>query len=111
MKKTTPAKQTVYDRVQFILASAKDFAAHLVNTAQVVANWLIGREIVEDQQQGNKRAGYGKQLIAGLARDLKGDGVTGYGELTLHLCRTASLPPVLSELSRPARRSDFLRTA
>ena len=78
---------TVYDRVQVILASAKDYAAHSVNTAQVVANWLIGREIVVDQQQGKKRAGYGKQLIAGLARELKSDGVSGYGELTLNLCR------------------------
>jgi len=87
MKKTSPTKQTVYDRVHFILASAKDYAAHSVNTAQVVANWLIGREIVEEQQQGKKRAGYGKQLIVGLAKELKSDGVTGYGELTLNLCR------------------------
>ena len=78
---------TVYDRVQHILESAQNHAARSVNTAQVVANWLIGREIVEEQQQGAKRAGYGAKVIPRLALELRADGVTGYGELTLRLCR------------------------
>jgi hypothetical protein len=30
----------------------------------VRAYWLIGREIVEEEQRGRARAGYGDQLIA-----------------------------------------------
>lgn len=33
----------------------------------VIAYWLIGREIVEDEQKGKKRAKYGKQIIEELA--------------------------------------------
>ena len=88
MKKSPAATAaTVYDRVQYILASAQNHAARSVNTAQVVANWLIGREIVEEQQRGATRAGYGEKLIARLAGELRADGVAGYGELTLNLCR------------------------
>lgn len=88
MKKSpSAANPTVYDRVQIILASARNHAARSVNTAQVVANWLIGREIVEEQQHGAKRAGYGEQIVSRLAQDLRDDGVAGYGEVTLRLCR------------------------
>lgn len=87
MKKPSHQNPTVFDRVQTILESAQVHAARTVNTTQVVANWLIGQEIVEEQQQGAKRAGYGEDIIAKLAADLKGNGVGGYGELTLKLCR------------------------
>jgi len=49
-----------------------------VNTAQVVANWLIGREIVEEGQRGSNRAEYGQQLIFQLSEQLKTDFGTGY---------------------------------
>ncbi len=87
MKRQARAASTVYDRVQFILDSARNNVARSVNTAQVAANWLIGREIVEEQQHGEKRAEYGERLVSRLAQRLKRDGVTGYGELTLNLCR------------------------
>ena len=82
-----PSSPPIFDRVQIILDSAQSHAARSVNTTQVVANWLIGREIVEEQQKGAKRAGYGEDTIAKLAADLKRNGVVGYGELTLKLCR------------------------
>ncbi|WDT82869.1 MAG: hypothetical protein MPW14_24975 (plasmid) [Candidatus Manganitrophus sp.] len=44
------------------MESARAGAARSVNTAQVMSNWLIGREIVEEEQRGKKRAGYGKPL-------------------------------------------------
>ena len=42
----------LYGRVCQILESARTSAARSVNTAQVVANWMVGREIVEEEQQG-----------------------------------------------------------
>ncbi|MBL9178339.1 MAG: DUF1016 family protein [Verrucomicrobiaceae bacterium] len=87
MKQPTVTHSSVFDRVQVILTSAQGFAARSVNTAQVVANWLIGREIVEDEQGGEKRAGYGERLIPDLSANLKAKGWKGYGELTLNLCR------------------------
>jgi hypothetical protein len=49
MKKPSPQEPSVYDRVHVILESAQTYAARSVNTTQVVANWLVGREIVEEQ--------------------------------------------------------------
>ncbi|GDY12844.1 DUF1016 domain-containing protein [Planctomycetota bacterium] len=87
MKKVSQSEPAMFDRVQSILASAQNHASRSVNTAQVVANWLIGREIVEEQQHGAQRAGYGEHLVAKLAERLKRKSFAGYGELTLKLCR------------------------
>jgi len=47
--------------VREILDTARAGVARTVNTTQVAANWLIGREIVEEEQRGQRRAGYGSQ--------------------------------------------------
>jgi predicted nuclease of restriction endonuclease-like (RecB) superfamily len=80
-----PPKKTVstsiaqlYSRVCGILESARAGVARTVNTTQVVANWLIGREIVEEEQKGAKRAGYGKALLLGLSRRLQYEFGGGY---------------------------------
>ncbi len=57
----------VYERIREILESAKASVARSVNTTQVMANWLIGREIAEQEQRGKKRADYGEQLLRDLA--------------------------------------------
>jgi hypothetical protein len=49
-----------------------------VNTAQVMANWLIGQEIVEEEQKGSKRADYGKKLIATLSAQITAEFGRGY---------------------------------
>jgi predicted nuclease of restriction endonuclease-like (RecB) superfamily len=60
----------IFDRIWEILESARSRVVRTVNTTQVMANWLIGREIVEEQQQGKKRAGYGEALLSDLSRRL-----------------------------------------
>jgi predicted nuclease of restriction endonuclease-like (RecB) superfamily len=109
MKKPKPADPKIFDRVQVILDSAQSHAARSVNTTQVVANWLIGREIVEEQQQGAKRAGYGEQVMSKLAADLKRQGRKGYGELALNLCRQFFLayPSFPGETILYALRKEF----
>ncbi len=44
----------------------------------MVANWLIGREIVEEEQRGKTRAEYGARLIETLSRRLTADYGAGY---------------------------------
>lgn len=48
---TVPAKEFAgfYQRIREILELAQARVARTVNTTQVVANWLIGREIVEEE--------------------------------------------------------------
>ena len=60
MKRSTEkskASSQMYDRIRRILESARASAARSVNTTQVIANWLIGREIIEEEQKGISRAG------------------------------------------------------
>ena len=76
-KRTT---NDLYGRIRAILESARSNVARSVNTTQVVANWLIGQEIVEEEQRGKARAGYGEQIIGDLARRLTTDFGSGYSK-------------------------------
>jgi len=40
------------------------------NKAQVLAYWEIGREIIEFEQKGKSREGYGEYLIEKLSKDM-----------------------------------------
>lgn len=77
----------LHNRVCSILEAARDSVARTVNSAQVVANWLIGREIVDQEQLGKGRAGYGDELLANLAAVLQVEYGTGYGVDNLELFR------------------------
>ena len=58
------------DRIVTILEQARANVVRSVNSEMVIAYWLIGREIVEEEQQGGKRAEYGKRLIEALSGKL-----------------------------------------
>jgi hypothetical protein len=53
----------------------------------VQAYWLIGREIVEVEQQGARRAGYGDELIERLAGRVAHQLGKGFGPRTLRRTR------------------------
>jgi predicted nuclease of restriction endonuclease-like (RecB) superfamily len=83
MSHLAPApEERLYERIATILDEARGRVARTVNTAMVHAYWLIGREIVEVEQQGKERAGYGDELLRKLASKLtkrfgKGFNLTG----------------------------------
>ncbi len=60
----------LFDRVVVILEQARSHVARSVNQYMVLAYWRIGREIVQEQQQGKPRAEYGKRMIEGLSESL-----------------------------------------
>lgn len=62
--------------------------ARTVNTTQVMANWLIGREIVEEEQRGKKRAGYGEGLMRELAGRLRAEYGSGFSLPQLKFCKS-----------------------
>jgi hypothetical protein len=61
-----PLVREIRDLVQ----SARQTAAQNVNPLQVVTNFEIGRRIVEHEQQGSRRAEYGKRTLIELSRQL-----------------------------------------
>ena len=99
----------LYTRISRILESARTGVARTVNTTQVVANWLIGREIVEEEQKGAKRAGYGDTLLAKLATQLTRDFGFGWSARNLEYCRTFyfAYPDLLAAGKSHAVRSLF----
>jgi predicted nuclease of restriction endonuclease-like (RecB) superfamily len=84
-----PTKQPhkLYHRIREILESARAGVARSVNTAQVVAHWLIGQEIVEEEQRGKRRAGYGEKLLRDLSSRLTTELGKGFSVDNLELCR------------------------
>lgn len=74
--------------IREILRSARQKACSAVNFAMVEAYWLIGQRIVEEEQAGKERAGYGNRLITGLAKSLTDEFGKGFNTTTLKYCRT-----------------------
>jgi predicted nuclease of restriction endonuclease-like (RecB) superfamily len=69
--KAPPTEEQLFERVADILEQARGQVSRTVNTAMVNAYWLIGREIVEVEQQGSERASYGEAVIGRLASRLQ----------------------------------------
>ncbi|NOY94576.1 MAG: DUF1016 domain-containing protein [Deltaproteobacteria bacterium] len=67
---TAPQEETLYARVAQIIEAARAHVSRTVDTAMVHAYWLIGREVVEVEQQGKERAAYGQRVIKRLAARL-----------------------------------------
>ncbi len=63
-------EEHLYERIATILDDARSRVARSINTAMVHAYWLIGREIVEVDQHGAERAGYGEGLMKRVAARL-----------------------------------------
>jgi predicted nuclease of restriction endonuclease-like (RecB) superfamily len=95
----------IYKRIREILDSARVGVARTVNTTQVVSNWLIGREIIEDDQKGVHRAGYGEALLKDLSSKLTRDFGRGYSVDNLESFRLfySAYPSLISET--PSRKS------
>ena len=99
VKKPVAKPAPLFDRVREILDSARANIARTVNTTQVVANWLIGREIVEEEQRGKKRADYGMKALADLSFRLGREYGRGYSVDNLEAFRQFYLeyPGLISE--------------
>ena len=70
--------QQTYERIKAILSEARARAYRAINTAMVAAYWEIGRVIVEQEQQGQQRAEYGRALITELSGRLKSEFGKGF---------------------------------
>jgi predicted nuclease of restriction endonuclease-like (RecB) superfamily len=113
-KLPTKRSPDIYKRIREILNSARAGIARTVNTTQVVSNWLIGREIIEDEQNGIRRAGYGDALLKELSTKLTRDFGRGYSVDNLESFRLfyTAYPSLISETpfrnSLPDQKSETL---
>ncbi len=70
-----------------LIRQARQKVLRAVDTVQVQTCWQIGRHIVEFEQEGARRAGYGKQLLSTLAKALTAEFGKGFDETNLRKMR------------------------
>lgn len=66
-----------------VIRSARQGVATAVNTLQVMTNFEIGRRIVEHEQQGEKRAEYGAEVLKELSVRLTEEFGRGFSAVNL----------------------------
>ncbi len=126
MSKTTPQKTPavpagyvdVRTGIVELLNAAQQAAARNVNSLMTASYWEIGRRIVQAEQKGKRRAGYGEQLIARLSLDLMEQFGRGFSPDNLENMRrfflsnpTAAISETLSRISGNALDSGISETA
>ena len=67
-----------------IISGAQQWAHRSVNVALVVRNWYLGKRIAEEELQGEKRAGYGAEVIELLAKNLSAEYGKGFSRRELY---------------------------
>ena len=65
-----PFTASLFSRVVALIEGARQRVAQAANIAQVYTNYEIGRQIVEEEQGGKRRAGYGEQVLMELSSQL-----------------------------------------
>ena len=70
-----------------LIQYARKIAARQINLVQLMTYYAIGRWIVEEQQHGEHRAGYGKKVIQTLSDRLNAEFGKGFSVDTLENTR------------------------
>jgi len=70
---------SVLSGVVELLDVARRASARVVNTLMTATYWEIGRRIVEHEQAGQKRAGYGEEVVIKFSKDLTHRFGRGFG--------------------------------
>ena len=79
--------ENLLTEIRQIIAQSQESAVRSVNQALTLMYWQIGRVIVDDEQQGQARAGYGKGLINTLSAQLVADHGENFSPRNLQLSR------------------------
>ena len=90
----------IHSGIVELLGAARQAAARSVNALMTASYWEIGRRIVEAEQQGKRRAGYGEQLMERLSTDLTAQFGRGFGVNNLENMRRFFLAYPVSEISQ-----------
>ena len=94
-------KKDIYQEIHDLLHKARQNIISNVNSTMTKTYFLIGKRIVEEEQNGNKRAEYGKKLMKTLSEKLTKEFGKGFSETNLEQMRkffkVYGIPQTLSE--------------
>jgi len=82
-----PRIQDLYQKLAQHVDQAKSVIRKTVDTQMVKAYWLMGRDIVEEEQSGEQRAGYGQFVLQSLSQKLTKKYGRGFSVDTLERIR------------------------
>ena len=77
----------VVNDIKQIIDTGRNAAYAAVDATMIATYWNIGRRIVEEEQHGQERAQYGKELIKTLAKELTHAYGSGYSDRYLRAFR------------------------
>ena len=80
-------KKDIYEEIRGLLKSARENIVSTINSTMAKTYFLIGKRIVEEEQNGEKRAEYGKKLIIELSKKLTKEFGKGFSERNLEQMR------------------------
>jgi len=82
-----PELQKLISQIRQRIITARSAVARNIKTLQVFTNFEIGRLIVENEQEGASRAGYGKETLRELSTQLSAEFGKGFSLTNLKLIR------------------------
>lgn len=98
----------LYSEIAELLNSARQTVASQVNTALLATYWIVGRLIVENEQNSQQRAEYGKQVLPVLSKRLTKEFGKGFSRPNLHWMRLLYIKyPICQTLSNKLSWSHY----
>lgn len=79
--------KAVLNEIKSIIATARNNVVRSINVEMLNAYFEIGKKIVEEEQRGEKRAGYGERLLEFLSGELNTDFGRGFDASNLRRMR------------------------
>ncbi len=87
MENIQKREDNLFERISELIEQARKRVVTAVNVAEVYTKYSVGKYIVEDEQQGEYRAQYGKQVLQNLSTKLTERFGDGWTVDTLKRCR------------------------
>jgi len=101
-------KDDFYLKIKNLLQTARDSAYRQVNFIMVETYWNIGKQIIQEEQNGEDRAKYGSNLIKNLSKKLSNDFGKGFSTQSLwNMKQFYNTFPILSTLRRELSWSHY----
>ena len=87
MNKPKKKDDKLFENIKQLLNHAKRKVVQLIDTTIVATYFEVGKLIIEDEQQGKKRAEYAKETLKNLSKKLIAEFGRGFSERNLENMR------------------------
>lgn len=96
------------EEIKNVIINSRNKIAYEVNNTMLLAYWNVGRIIVENEQNGNIKAEYGKQVLKELSKELRKTFGSGFSVSNLFNMRKLYVTyPKFQTLSRKLSWSHY----